>query len=927
MTEPGTDNVNGDTIERARAEAYAYPSGWEADVVLSDGGTVHLRPIIPDDADSLVAFHARLSERTRYLRYFGAYPRIPQRDLARFSVVDHRDRVALLALLGDDVVAVGRYERIDGGSSAEVAFVVDDAHQGRGLGSILLEHLAAAAGECGLTRFVAEVLAENTQMVRVFRDAGYQVSRELEEGVVHLEFDIDPTEESLAVARSREQAAEARSVHNLLHPRSVAVIGASTDPTKIGYAVLSNLLAGDFAGTVYPVNPEHGSVRGVRTYPSVVDIPDSVDLAVVAVPADKVEGVLDGALEKGIKTLVIVSAGFAESGPRGLHAEVQLVGEARANGMRVVGPNALGVLNTDTAVRLNATLAPRLPARGHTGFLCQSGALGVAILADAEARGLGLSTFVSAGNRADVSGNDLLQYWETDPATDVVLLYLESFGNPRKFARIARRVSNQKPIVAVKSGRSQAGERAAASHTGSLAAGDVAVDALFRQAGVIRTETLDELFDVANLLAHQSLPAGNRVAILTNAGGLGVMCADACEADGLELPELSPGTVARLRKLLPAEAGVTNPVDMIASATAEHYGEALRVLAADEKVDSIIVIFIPPLVTRAEDVARALMEASAAIGDKTVLSCFLGVRGVHEHLRSAESVIPSHAFPESAARALARVSQYAAWRGRPEGSVPDFPDVDRDRAAALAASQLGGGARWLEPAAVADLLALYGIRHARTAVGGTPDEVGEAARDIGGRVVVKIDSRTILHKTDVGGVRLDLRSPEDASAAADEMLARLEDQGLAGEVEGFIVQEMVSGEGAEMFVGMSHDPLFGPLVACGAGGVLVELQRDVATRLTPLTDFDVDEMLRSLKTYPLLEGYRGSPRLDVAALQELLLRVGMMVEDIPQLSELDLNPVMVLPEGEGCVALDARMRIAEPIPAAPRGSRWRPTPA
>ncbi|MEC3973961.1 GNAT family N-acetyltransferase, partial [Amycolatopsis sp. H20-H5] len=434
-------------------DPFDYPRHWEADVVLADGGTVHLRPVVPDDADGLVALHGRLSERSRYFRYFGAYPRIPQRDLVRFSTVDHHDRVAFVALLGDDVVAVGRYERLDHGGSAEVAFLVDDAHQGRGLGSILLEHLAAAASECGLRRFVAEVLAENSPMVRVFRDAGYQVSREIEEGVLHLEFDIDPTEESLAVARSREQAAEARSVHNLLHPRVVAVIGASTDPTKIGYVALTNLLSADFAGTVYPVNPEHRSVRGVRAYPSVVDIPDQVDLALVAVPAEAVESVLDGALAKGVKTLLIVSGGFAEAGPHGLHAELRLVGEARAHGMRVVGPNALGVLNTAKSVRLNATLAPRLPARGRTGFFCQSGALGTAILADAEARGLGLSTFVSAGNRADVSGNDLLQYWETDPETDLVLLYLESFGNPRKFARLARRLARTKPIVAVKSGR------------------------------------------------------------------------------------------------------------------------------------------------------------------------------------------------------------------------------------------------------------------------------------------------------------------------------------------------------------------------------------------------------------------------------------------------------------------------------------------
>ena len=492
----------------AGRDPFDYPRDWEADVVLSDGGTVHLRPIVPTDADGLVAFHGKLSERTRYFRYFGAYPRIPEKDLKRFSTVDHHDRVAFAAFLGDDIVAVGRYERLDHGPSAEVAFVVSDAHQGRGLGSILLEHLAAAASECGLRRFVAEVLAENAAMVRVFRDAGYQVSREIEEGVLHLEFDIDPTEESLAVARSREQAAEARSVHNLLHPASVAVIGASAEPGKVGHVAFVNLLAAAFTGTVYPVNPEHRSIRGVRAYPSVLDIPDPVDLAVVAVPAEAVESVLDACLAKGVKTLLILSSGFAEAGPHGLHAELRLVGEARAHGMRVVGPNALGVLNTAPGIRLNATLAPRLPGRGRTGFFCQSGALGTAILADAESRGLGLSTFVSAGNRADVSGNDLLQYWETDPDTDLVLLYLESFGNPRKFARLARRLARTKPIVAVKSGRHAVRPQLAATST---EIDEASVQALFEQAGVVRVESLAQLFDTALVFAHQPLPAGPRV--------------------------------------------------------------------------------------------------------------------------------------------------------------------------------------------------------------------------------------------------------------------------------------------------------------------------------------------------------------------------------------------------------------------------------
>jgi succinyl-CoA synthetase alpha subunit/GNAT superfamily N-acetyltransferase len=515
-----------------------YPRHWEADVVASDGGIVHLRPIVPDDADALLRFHQSLSERTRYLRYFGPYPRIPPRDLERFTTVDHRTRVALICLLGDEIIAVGRYEGLGPGpsgqvESAEVAFVARDDHQRRGLGSILLEHLAAAARENGLRRFEAEVLVENHQMVRVFRDAGYQVSREFAEGVLHLEFDIDPTERALAVRDSREQRAEARSVHNALHPTSVAVIGASTDPSKIGHAVLANLLRANFTGPVFPVNPDARSVRGVRAYASVTEIPDEVDLAVVAVPAAGIDEVMDSCLEKGVTTLVVVSAGFADVGGSGVVAERRLVSEARAHGMRVIGPNALGVVNNDPSVRLNATLAPELPGTGRVGFFSQSGALGIAILAAAKEHGLGLSTFVSAGNRADLSGNDLLQYWQTDPHTDVVLLYLETFGNPRKFARLARRLARTKPVVAVKSGRHSGPTAALAASAAPI--DEDSVRALFEQAGVIRVETLTQLFDTALLLAYQPLPAGPRVAVVGNSSALGVLVSDALLGGGMEL--------------------------------------------------------------------------------------------------------------------------------------------------------------------------------------------------------------------------------------------------------------------------------------------------------------------------------------------------------------------------------------------------------
>src|SRR4051812_39954650 len=607
-----------------------YPRHWEADVVASDGGIVHLRPILPSDADALVRFHQHLSERTRYLRFFGPYPRISPKDLVRFTTVDHHARVAFICLLGDEIIAVGRYEGLPGGpdadhpTSAEVAFVARDEHQGRGLGSILLEHLAAAARENGLRRFEAEVLMENHQMVRVFRQAGYQVSREFAEGVLHLEFDIDPTERSLAVRDAREQRAEARSVHNVLHPMSVAVIGASTDPAKIGHAVLANLLRGNFTGPVYPVNPEARSVRGVRAYGSVTDIPDEVDLAVVAVPAAGIDEVMDSCLAKGVKALVVVSAGFADAGEGGTVAQRRLVREARAHGMRVVGPNALGVANTDSEVRLNATLAPDLPGRGRVGFFSQSGALGIAILAAAKERGLGLSTFVSAGNRADVSGNDLLQYWQTDPGTDVVLLYLETFGNPRKFARVARRLARTKPVVLVKSGRHTAPTPALAATASPI--DDAGLRALFEQSGVIRVETLSQLFDTALVLAYQPLPAGPRIAVVGNSTALGLLVSDALLDEGMELagPPVDVGTAAPPEEFAAAVAAALGGGG---AARTDDAGAEADVGGAD----ALVVVFVPPVAVPGAAYARALRQAVAG-ADKPVVAVFLAVEGVPAEL-------------------------------------------------------------------------------------------------------------------------------------------------------------------------------------------------------------------------------------------------------------------------------------------------------
>jgi acyl-CoA synthetase (NDP forming)/GNAT superfamily N-acetyltransferase len=887
-----------------------YPRHWEADVVASDGGIVHLRPILPSDADALLRFHQSLSERTRYLRYFGPYPRIPPRDLERFTHVDHRTRVAFICLLGDEILAVGRYEGLDPGpggrvESAEVAFVARDDHQGRGLGSILLEHLAAAARENGLRRFEAEVLMENHQMVRVFRDAGYQVSREFAEGVLHLEFDIDPTERSLAVRDSREQRAEARSVHNVLHPTSVAVIGASTDPSKIGHAVLANLLHGNFTGPVYPVNPEARSVRGVRAYPSVTDIPDEVDLAVVAVPAAGIDEVMDSCQSKGVKALVVVSAGFADVGGSGVVAERRLVSEARAHGMRVIGPNALGVTNTDPAVRLNATLAPDLPGTGRVGFFSQSGALGIAILAAAKERGLGLSTFVSAGNRADLSGNDLLQYWQTDPNTDVVLLYLETFGNPRKFARLARRLARTKPIVAVKSGRHSGPTPALAASAAAI--DEASVRALFEQAGVIRVETLSQLFDTALLLAYQPLPAGPRVAVVGNSTALGVLVADALLDGGLELA--GP----------PVDVGTAAPPEEFAAAVARAIrdGPAGSAAPGPPGADALIAVFVPPIAIPGAAYARALREAVAG-SDKPVAAVFLAAEGVPAELSVAREdgspgpgSVPSYPSPERAAAALARVSRYARWRAQPVGEFVSPPGIDTERAKAVVARFGADRTHRLGDAEAVELLACYGVPVTEFRVVPDADTAVEAAEELGYPVALKAVSDRWRHRTDLVGVRLDLDDPAGVRRAHADLTR------LTGQSEVYV--QRMAPKGVSCVLEIVEDPSFGSLLSFGLSGMATELLGDRAFGVVPVSDQDAAKLVRAPRAAPLLAGYRGTEPVDLAALEDLVLRVGRIAEDLPEVRSLVLDPVLA--SAEGAFVAGARIVLGPPPTRQDSGPR------
>lgn len=881
------------------------------DVVLRDGSTVHIRVMRPEDEAGLCELLNSLSEESRWLRFYC------QQNRAALAAEAHREAsldhaFGLVASSGDGERVVGHafYVAIDD-ERAEVAFTIANDFQGRGLGTILLGQLAEVAAASGIKVFEAEVIAANHAMLHVFRASGFPIEVSAYAGQLSVVFPTSFTDEARKQFERRDSIASVNALKLFFEPRAVAVIGASRQRGTIGGEILHNLLSYGFKGAVYPVNPAADEIEGVRAFPSVEAIPGPVDLAVIVVPAAKVVEVAAACARKGVKALVVISAGFSETGKEGKARQAELMSVCSNAGMRLIGPNCMGIANTNPEVLLDATFAPGIPPRGRVGFSSQSGALGLAIMEFAGSLGLGISTFVSVGNKADISGNDLLRYWEADDDTDVILLYLESFGNPKKFSEIARRVGRKKPIAVVKSGRSAAGARATSSHTGALiAASDVTVDALFRQAGVVRTDTLAELFDVAALLANQPLPEGRRVGIITNAGGPAILCADACEARGLEVPVLSESSQARLRAFLPAGASVGNPVDMIASAPAEHYRKAIEIAGNDDNIDSLIVIFTPPLVTRADDVAKAIVEGVQHIDkQKPVLSVFLSSQPAPMELRTSGVCIPSYSFPETAAIALARATRYRQWRERRETSPARFENIRADEAAAIVAAALVRGEGWLTPDEVAALCSCYGLPLIEQKIVVNAEEAGKAAEEFGAEVALKAIAPDLIHKTEAGAVRLHLHSADATRAAAREMSEMLSSRGHA--VSGFVVQRM-AGRGVEMLVGVVHDPQFGPVVACGAGGVQVELLRDVSVRITPLSKEDASDMIRELKTYPLLKGFRGSVPADVVALEDGLLRVSAMVEDIPQIAELDCNPFVV--HETGATILDARIRVTTVAP-------------
>jgi acetate---CoA ligase (ADP-forming) len=881
----------------------------ESDVVLRDGTTVRLRPSHKDDAATALRFLEGLTAESLYNRFMIT----PHLDLARASTcvdVDQAGQVVLLAERAGECVGLASYHRDPTRPDwAEVGFAVADDIQGLGLGTRLLERLVEIGRARGLKEFEAYALGDNRRMMDVFVQSGFTATREIEHGTWHVTLSLTPSARHTSAAAIRSRLAATASLRRFFAPRAIAVVGANRQAGRIGSEIFRNLRESGFTGTLVPVNPAGDSVAGQTAYPSVTAIPGPIDLAVIVVPAAQVLTVVDDCIAKGVKALVVISAGFAECGAGGQALEAELVAKIRAAGIRLIGPNCMGIINMDPAVGLNATFAPSRPPRGRLAFLTQSGALGIAILDYVKRLNLGISTFASVGNKADVSGNDLIQYWEDDPETDVILLYLESFGNPRKFAEIARRVSRLKPIVAVKSGRSEAGARAAASHTGARATSDRLADAMLRDSGVIRTRTLEELFDVATLLSSQPVPDGRRVAIVTNAGGPAILAADACEANGLLVPALGADTQARLRAFLPPAASVTNPVDLIASATAEQFERAIREVAADPHVDSIIAIFIPPLVTAAEDVARAI-HAAAAGSAKPIVASFMGGQGVLPAL----APVPSFPFPESAAVALAAVTRYGEWRRTPVAEGVPMSETLRAHVRGHVERALENGGGWLTPAQCDGLLLAAGIPTVPVRTARTADEAVTAASALGYPVALKAAGVDIVHKSDAGGVKLSLASEEQVRGAFADLAA-----GLGSRLTSVIVQPMIAC-GVEMVVGGVNDAAFGPVVMTGSGGVLVDLMGDSAFAMCPVSPDGAHDLLERVRGVARLRGFRGAALLDEKALRGLIVCVSQLLEACPEIHELDLNPVMVMPSGVRVV--DARIKIGEKAPP-PSGRRVR----
>jgi acyl-CoA synthetase (NDP forming)/RimJ/RimL family protein N-acetyltransferase len=861
----------------------AYPGRWETDVVLVDGGTVHLRPVRPEDAAAIEAFHARQSRESIYFRYFSPMPRLSERELERLTHVDYVTRMAFVAVLGDLIVGMASYDVWRERNEAEVAFIVDEEHQGRGLATVLLEYLIVAARENGLEGLTARVLPANRRMLSVFHQCGFEVSSAFDEGVVEVRLRLEATERSLELIAQRERMAEARSIQRILFPASIAVIGAGRERGGIGHEAFRNLISHGFDGPVFPVNPQGGHVGSVRSYATVTDVPDDIDLAIVAVPAPSVPEVVEQCASKRVHGLVVISAGFDDLEIDGLPAQQVIVDQALRSGMRVIGPESLGLINTAPGSRMHATFAPINVETGRVGFLTQSGTLGMAALEHANRRGVGISAFVDIGNRVDVSGNDLLQFWTDDDRTSVVLLYLESFGNPRKFTRIARNMARKKPIVAVKSGRSLPEQ--VEDLSGGLASvwpTDATVDALLAQSGVIRVDTPPELFDVARVLVRQPVPRGRRVRVISNAKGAALLSVDACVRSGLEV--------------------IGAPVDLTWEAGPHDYAREVRDALADESVDAVLVIYAPPIQERRMQVGRAIAGAAAANDHKPILATFLASE-VGVPLGPRDLAIPLFEFPGEAAKVLGLLAGYGEWLGQSEGAVPVFDDHDaapvRSIVDALLEPHPEG--HWLDRDQARRLLEAAGLPVVPHRLVASADAAVDAAADIGFPVVLKATGVERYHRGEDGGVALDLHDGDAVRAAFDRMSAALGDAMQIAVVQGMV------GPGVDVLVAGHQHPAFGGVVSLGIGGVMAPANPDLPTRILPITDADAARLVAASPIAPLL-GAEAKDGSAVRSCEAFLLRLGAVLDRVPEVADVLLNPVIVT--GNGAWVVDAWLRVA-----------------
>ncbi|MDN5894365.1 MAG: GNAT family N-acetyltransferase [Nocardioides sp.] len=874
----------------------------DADVLLSDGSVAVVRGVRSSDQKGLLALHDGASLASLRMRFFVAGRKSGHDYVEHLFDVEQPTVASLVVTVHDRIVALGTAEPVSA-DTAEIAFLVDEETRGHGLGSLLLEHLAAACRDRGIRRFVAEVLPENRAMLGVLLSAGFEIARKTEDGTVHVELGIAASARAVTAADARESRAETRSLAPLLYPRSVAVTGVRRDGTGIGAAVLSSIQAGGYAGSLHVVHPSGVVVEGLASAARFTDLPGTVDLAIVAVPAARVLDTLRDAAVAGIPAAVVISSGFDEMGAEGSTLQRAILDFARAHSMRLVGPNCLGVMSNGPGIRLNATFSHAVPPPGGLAIASQSGGVGIVLLDLARDLGLGVGSFISLGNKADVSGNDLLAAWLEDPQVTAAALYLESCGNAPKFARVARRFAERKPLLAVVGGRSSGGRRAGASHTAAAAASGVGVDALFAQAGVIGCHSAEEIAETALLLGGQPLPLGPRIAVVSNAGGLGVLAADEADDSGLVVPELSGTLRAKLATHVRGTTGVSNPVDAGAATSADDLGSITTALLDSNEVDAVVVVLVRTSVADPAPLVTALAACRAMSPHKPLLLVTLG--GL-EPSRDALSRITRYRSVTAAIHALSRVTGYAAWLRVPREPV-EPPNEDRAATARAVGSRFVTNAHadgWLDLASSVELLDAYGLTPVGRSVRGGED-AGRAAREIGFPVVVKIAEPGIVHKTDRGLVRVGLDS-------YDEVITAVHDFGiqLGHDATPVLVQPVVSG--VELALGVVRDPGFGPLVMVAAGGVTTDLLADRVFLLPPLTRGDAGRALRSLRSWPLLDGFRGTRRVDVGALEQLIVSLGALATDVPEIAELDLNPVVVTPSG--CSLVDVKVRLATAAP-------------